>query len=199
MHILGSLFVFTVVYFVRVFIQVPLMWLAVKVSGRSGESLKNTIQSLFFGEILMISLEAYIEILIAGYLNFSFKLSTTFGEQFAVYVAYYCLALSLVLLPFVMIYILCNKKDTIRTEAFTNRWGVMYEGFRTETKWQIGYNTVFMLRRLFFLYICFFLKNSISLQIIAINLMNLAVLIYTGQHQPLESRFDNRLDMFNEL
>jgi hypothetical protein len=132
----------------------------------------------------LISFEAYIEILIAGYLNFSFHLSTTFGEQFAVYVAYYCLALGLVLFPLIMIYILYQKKETITSEAFTNRWGVLYEGFKTESKWQIGFNSIFLLRRILFLYICFFLKHSPSLQIVSINMMNLMVLIYTGYHKP---------------
>ena len=63
----------------------------------------------------MISLEAYIEVVIAGYLNYEFKLESTFGEQFAGYVAYFCLILSLIILPLVMMYILCQKPEVIRS------------------------------------------------------------------------------------
>lgn len=116
MHILGSLFIYSVLYFVRVFVYLPLMLIIVYFSKRGQENLKSLMKSLFWGEILVISLEAYIEVMIAGYLNYEFKLNSTFGETFAGYVAYYCLALSLVVLPLVMLYILCNKVETIRSE-----------------------------------------------------------------------------------
>ena len=59
----------------------------------------------------------------------------------------------------------------------------MYEGFKTNTKWQIGYNGVFMARRFIFLYICFYLAENVSVQLIAINALNLIILVYTGQNQ----------------
>lgn len=57
----------------------------------------------------MISIESYMELLIAGYLNFSFKLNSTFGEVFAGYVSYYCLILALIVLPLVMLFIASRK------------------------------------------------------------------------------------------
>ena len=81
-------------------------------TGKGKETKKDLVASIIWGEILMISLEAYFELLIAGYLNFSFQLHTTNGEVFAIYVAYYCLILSLIVLPFVMIYIAFQKMDT---------------------------------------------------------------------------------------
>jgi hypothetical protein len=44
-----------------------------------GKSLRN---NLFFTEIIVINLEAYLELLISGFINYSFPLNSTDGEIF---------------------------------------------------------------------------------------------------------------------
>ena len=79
----------------------------VKYKNSGHEKLKDLKKSLFWGEILIMCIEGYIELLIAGYLNTSFNLNSTNGEVTARYVAYYCLIISLVVMPLIMTFIIC--------------------------------------------------------------------------------------------
>lgn len=66
---LGSLAIFTVIYFVKVILYFIILKPYVRFSGR-GASFQQSLQdSLFFGEIIFLTLESYFEFLIAGYLN----------------------------------------------------------------------------------------------------------------------------------
>lgn len=143
-------------------------------------------------------LEGYIELLIAGYINYYFSLDSTNGEVGASYLAYYCLIVSLIIMPIVMIYIIMQDSETVRSENFSDKWGVLYEGLKTESRWQYASNGVFMLRRLLFIMICFLLIDFPSLQILFLNLLNLLMLIYTGYFCAYVGRLRNRMNLFNE-
>jgi len=108
-------------------------------------------------------LEGYIELLIAGYINYYFSLDSTNGEVGASYLAYYCLIVSLIIMPMVMIYIIMQDSETVRSGNFSDKWGVLYEGLKTESRWQYASNGIFMLRRLLFIMICFLLMDFPSL------------------------------------
>ena len=101
-------------------------------------------------------------------------------------------------MPALMIYILYQPMDTIRDVSFRNIFGSFYEGMKVETKWQICANLIFMLRRASFALICFNLEQIPGVQIILINLINLASCIYYGGVQPFDTRLRRRIDLFNE-
>ena len=101
------MFTFKVFFFVRVFILLPMLSMYVKYKNLGHEKLKDLKKSLFWGEILIMCIEGYIELLIAGYLNTSFNLNSTNGEVTARYVAYYCLIISLFVMPLIMTFIIC--------------------------------------------------------------------------------------------
>ena len=63
-------------------------------------------EQLVFGEIIVISLEAYFEFLIGGYMNYLFSLDEQSGETVGIYSAYYSLGISVIILPAFMLYIL---------------------------------------------------------------------------------------------
>ena len=118
MSLLGSLFIFTVIYFMRVMLFYPVVKLFVKIT-KKGEQYCNQLRdTLFYGEIITISIEAYIELLIAGYLNYKYQLNSTGGEIFAVWVSYYCLFMCLVIMPILSIYILTREMDKFHDEQF---------------------------------------------------------------------------------
>jgi hypothetical protein len=79
------------------------------------------------------------------------------------------------------------------------KWGIMYEGLKTENKWQVMTNAIFMIRRLVFLFTCFYLVHSVALQILALNFLNLFVMMYTASSKALDLRYNNRLNLFNEI
>jgi hypothetical protein len=68
--------------------------------------LKKLRNQLFFREILLINFEAYLELLIAGYINYKFPLKTTNGEVIAAYVSYYALFICLLVMPSVGVWVM---------------------------------------------------------------------------------------------
>lgn len=159
----------------------------------------NLSKTLFFGEVILISLEAYFELLISGYMNYLFKLHSKNGELIAVYSSYYCILMALIILPLMMVYVLTRPMAVIQQNWFENRWGSLFEGYKRETKWQLAANLVFIMRRFLFVLISFKVDYMSSIQIILINLINLGCLIYYGYVKPFDSRLRTRIDMFNEI
>jgi hypothetical protein len=82
LRLLGSMFIFAMFYYIKVFFLYPFLILTSRYFG-VGRSLRASLKkSLFFNEIIVINLEAYLELLIAGYINLRFRLETTSGELF---------------------------------------------------------------------------------------------------------------------
>jgi hypothetical protein len=61
---------------------------------------------LIFTQIILLMIEGYFEMLIAGYLNYASPLFTSNGEYAGVYMAYYCLFLALFVLPAMLIWMM---------------------------------------------------------------------------------------------
>ena len=82
LQILGSLFIFAMIYFMRVIILYPFVLTVIKLFNFGHEYRKTLKDTLFFGEIIVINLEAYMELIIAGFINYTFPLNSTDGEIF---------------------------------------------------------------------------------------------------------------------
>lgn len=154
---------------------------------------------MLLGEIILISLEAYFEFLIGGYINYLFYLDDQSGEYIGKYTAYYSLVISMVVLPAFMIFVMTQSIETLRDPSFEAVWGSLYEGISLKNKWQLASNLVFMIRRAFFVFLCFNLDRFSGMQILMVKLLNLATLIYYGNIQPFQTRFMTRINLFNEF
>ena len=73
-------------------------------------------KGLLIGEWVTISLEAYFEFLIAGYLNISYSLREKTGENAGYFTSFYSLVVAVLIMPALMIYILCKPIEKIREE-----------------------------------------------------------------------------------
>ena len=58
---------------------------------------------------------------------------------------------------------------------------------------------MFTVRRVLFVVFTLFMRDAIYFQIIAMNYLNLAMLIYNGYNMPFETRFRSRVEIVNEL
>ena len=106
MRLLGSLFVFMCIYLLRALCYYPAVkWYAKRMKKDDAYS-QELGNSLFYGEIITISVESYIELLIAGYLNSKYQLNSTMGERFSVWISFICIAICLFVLPALSVYIL---------------------------------------------------------------------------------------------
>jgi hypothetical protein len=82
LQLLGSLFIFAVFYFLRVILFYPFI-LSVSKLFKVGQDYRKTLRDqLFFNEIIVINLEAFLELIISGFINYSFPLNSTDGEIF---------------------------------------------------------------------------------------------------------------------
>ena len=101
---LGSLFIFGSLYILKV-----ILYFIAKVfcfiTGVQIKGLDKFGQRLFFNEVLAIVLEAYIEWIISGYLNYVSQDFSVDGERIGVILGYVCLAVVILVIPLVLIYV----------------------------------------------------------------------------------------------
>jgi hypothetical protein len=109
---------------------------------------------------LVINIEAYIELMIAGIINFKFSLNTTNGEVFGFYVSNYAFITCLFMMPAANIWVLIQNIETIRSPEFIRNWGAFYEEIKTKSMFYVYYYFIFIARRLAFLVICFYLPET---------------------------------------
>ena len=111
----------------------------------------------------------------------------------------FCFIITLIITPAAFGYTLSQNINMYQQAKFKVRWGSMFEGVRLRSKLTACFYLIFIIRRLIFVFIVFHLDNNTGVSLVLICWMNLAILIYTGMVRPLEERFMNRLEMFNEL
>ena len=58
---------------------------------------------------------------------------------------------------------------------------------------------MYMARRILFVWVVFNLEEYSGMQLLILNFMNLFILIYVAASNPIQERFRNRLEIFNEL
>ena len=157
MQLLGSLFIFSLLWFVRSLLFFPVVKLFVRLTKKGQQYHDKLRDTLFYGEIIIISVESYIELLIAGYLNVKYNLNTTGGELFALWVSYYCLFMCLAVMPILSVWILTRDISEFSDEEFETQFGSFWDGVKKRNKAELAYWAIFMLRRGIFVGISFFM------------------------------------------
>ena len=115
---------------------------------------------LFWIEILALMIEAEFEMLIAGYLQMKDPLTTSWGELFSSFLAFFGLCAALVGLPGAIIYVLRQEVDALSRVRFQYSWGYVYEGLRMESKWTLAYYLVYTMRRILYVFFAFFVTGG---------------------------------------
>lgn len=127
LRLLGSLFIMNVVYYARVIILYPFILCVVKLF-KIGEDYRMKLKSqIFFNEIIILNIEAYLELLIAAFINYNFSLNTTDGEIFGTIVSYHAIVICMVVMPAISIWVVAQDMETIRSGSFEFNWGAFYE------------------------------------------------------------------------
>lgn len=83
-------------------------------------------KSIFFGELLHISIEGHLSLVISSYLNINKPLYSTNGEIIANFIAYLSSFISIILLPALFIYLLTRDVQLFKTKSFERKWGALY-------------------------------------------------------------------------
>lgn len=153
---------------------------------------------LFWIEILALMIEAEFEMLISGYLQMKHPVYTTWGEMFSTFLAGFGLFVALVCFPAAIIYVSRQEVEVLSKLFFFMKWGPIYEGLKTESKWTLAYYLIYILRRILFVFIVFFIPQG-TIQLIFLQYMNMFVIMYQVLNKPLDSKLKNQIETANEI
>lgn len=167
-----------------------------KVHKKKFEALRKRI---VFNRLIQIGVSGCIPISIAVYFQAKSPLFTTFGEVCGVIFGFLFFVLVYLFTPFALLYTFSVDQEMLSVPAFKERWGAAYAGIRLETRWQRSHKLIFVLRRLAILYIGLEMHLVPFFQLQIFNIMNIFVIIYQGQSEPLPGRFAKRMELFNEV
>ena len=95
-----------------------------------------------------------------------------------------------------------NKpKKELANPLTVKRMGAAYLNLRTNSKYQVGYNLLYLIRRT--LYIIFMFSKTFSqyqiIQVLMLVYLNLFCLAYVIWHQPFSTKQRNLTEIFNEV
>ena len=125
-------------------------------------------------------------------------LDTTVGEINGTYLGYLLLTLGLLFVPSSIFWAWYQIPETLEEKSFKNMWGPCYEGVSVRNNWSRAYYMVYIFRRFVFITIGLFITNPVF-QIMGLIVLNYSMTIYYGASRPQNSRFNNRLELFNEF
>ena len=115
---------------------------------------------LFFGMLLELTLEGYLEFAINGYVNLTNFSIKFLGDIFGLTMSCFCVFMDAIFLPFVILWInIFKNKYDLRKKSFKERWGVIYEGYKYNNKYKRLYTLYFVARRMLFVALGFIIQN----------------------------------------
>jgi len=163
---LGSIAIFSFVYYLRVLLFFILLKPIVKYTGKYKELQKRIAEDLFYSEIMILSMEAYIEFLISGYLNLQEPITSTFGEAMSVGIGWYSVVITVVVIPVLFVYVLSHPIEKFQEHTFHRKWEGLYEGVNTKRKVNLYFYVWFCMRRILFIALAFYCDRFPIFQVI---------------------------------
>ena len=101
---------------------------------------------LFFGIILDVGLEAYMELYVYGYISITSKISILSGDIIGLIVGYFSMFIAMIFIPFSLIRVVFfTYKHMFEEYFYKEMWGTLYEEIRKHKRIQIAYNLFYIL------------------------------------------------------
>jgi len=122
-------------------------------------------------------IEGYFEFSISCYLQLIKPLDTKNGEQISNVIGYAGI-IFVFALPISIIILLFQSIDNLKKESWMKRFGTLYEGLKTNNKLELSFYLLFLLRRIIFVLIVFFLNENSIIQLIICLLLNMTIMMY---------------------
>tara|TARA_B110000285_G_C14608922_1_gene374033 strand:- start:229 stop:522 length:294 start_codon:yes stop_codon:yes gene_type:complete len=95
---------------------------------------RNLKNNLIYGEIIKIMMEAYFEFLISGYLAYNAGIMTTDGEVISTLLSYLVLIISLILMPFTLLWLLFKPLSSFKNPYFIRKYGNFFDEISNKRK-----------------------------------------------------------------
>ena len=196
---LGSMWIFGIQYFLRVFIYIILKLVRYFPKNRYKFAfLEKWEQQMFFGELLSLCIDGYSEWVISGYLNLRQPLYAYNGDYVGNVSAFMCLLFSLGFVPISLLYFMLQSTDKYSEPGFITKWGFFLNDLKPNSKWSTGYFVIYVGRRLFFLVLVYYFNTFPSMQMLAIFLVNFCCHLYAASC-PWAERYLNKQGMVEEF
>ena len=195
----GSLQLFVGFYILRV-ICLLFTKIFVLITGKGQEFFDKQYKRVVYTDIILLFIEGYIEFCIAGYLQYgNTEVNTDLsGEKVSIYFGNGSIIMALIIIPLGFCYMLSRGQAQIESEIFKLKYGGLYEGIKTHSKPALYYFLLFVIRRILFLAIAFYMYESATLQFQCLYGLNLMSTIYIGLVQPKKYWLMNYIELFNE-
>ena len=120
------------------------------------------VKQLYFTFIIVLSIEAFMDLIIAGYLTFKQKTIDMSDPSTFISVVVAIIGLSLVLLalPSFLVWInIILTQEQLRQQSVFNAWGALYKEIDQQSMYQRIYWLVFLFRRILILAIGLLREN----------------------------------------
>jgi len=189
-----------------------LLWLLRKVfeyyfPGEECENIKYWMdwlaEGLFFNDWITITIETYIEFLIAGYFGIWFGPAELryYGDYLSLVLSYSCLTLALIFFPCLIGLVWNKRSQALQSRRYTDYIGVLYDGYKTKHRRVPIYLLNLTVRRINCVAAGLFMRNSYW-----DGLSYCYVLIFVfmwpstivARLRIRRSRFENRVELANE-
>ena len=155
---LGTIALLTVLYFIRI-VYFFLMVSPIKRYTRHGHKYhKSLSQKLFYGEILIILIEGFLDFTIAFFLYGFYDPINEKGLSYFVCVVIFFMVF--VVLPGTILQVIFEDKETLQSSAYKNMYGTLYEELRIKEKKQVAFYLFFIFRRFIFVFVSLYLREQ---------------------------------------
>jgi hypothetical protein len=138
-----------------------------------------------------------MEFLISGFLVMFAPPQSIDKTTLFVVTAWAFLVIAIAVFPLLYVWLLTKSLNDLKSTKFLKTWGGMLENLRRHEKVFYFHPLFFIVHRLLFVLTAFYLRQVPALQIMTINYLNLASLIYFGLYLPLEGRANNYVELYN--
>ena len=158
---LGSLGIMVIILIILVVINLAIGFVSRKCKNKRLAAVHDSLsERLYYGEIIGLGLEGYIEFMLTSYYSHVAFLYSTPGELISLLLSYLIMFSVCVFIPCACIWMLQQPSHLYHFPAFKNRWGVFYDGMKIQKdKFAMMFNLVYMWRRAYFLGLAFYVTE----------------------------------------
>lgn len=154
---------------------------------------------VFFNEIIEITTQTLVLLLLAGYIAIEKPKFERWGDHFNYTFALFGLACSLVIIPGILFHLRKKRKGTLNTHYYTRSFGMLTVDLTIERGRYILHWIVRFMRVIGFLCVAVFAKNQSGLQLVLLFFVTILFQILTMKTQAAEQRLHRRLEIVNEV
>jgi hypothetical protein len=143
-----------ILYFLKLFVFMVLVYPLSKVSKEAKRLYARMKIDLFWGDLLVIFTEGYIEFLVASFIVIGAPDESNHKGFFTVTFGIFCLSMTMVLLPLALIVLLARKSlEDFRGRNLKTRWGHLFYLSKHKLKLDLAFILLYFFRRI--LLVCF--------------------------------------------